>query len=154
VTFGPDETAALSASSDGSLILWDIATGQVIHRYLGHDNAVWDLDVSPDGRYLLSGSDDATLTLWDFETGEELRRFSGHTASVWNVVFSPDSQTAFSVSLDGALIQWQVADQPLDELIEWTYANRYVRQLTCDERAQYRVEPLCEIEGATPTITP
>jgi WD40 repeat protein len=148
VAFGPEETSVLSASVDGSLILWDVETGEVIRRYLGHEQAVWGLDVSPDGRYTISGSDDATVILWDFETGEELRRFSEHTASVLDVVFSPDSQAAFSVSLDGALIQWQIADLPLDELIEWVHANRYVRELTCDERAQYRVEPLCEIEGS------
>ncbi|HEY83786.1 MAG TPA: PQQ-binding-like beta-propeller repeat protein, partial [Chloroflexi bacterium] len=142
--FGPDETSALSASADGSLILWDIETGEIIRRYLGHDNAVWTLDVSPDGRYVLSGGDDATIILWDFEAGEELRRFSEHTGAVLDVNFSPDGQTAFSVAMDGALIEWQISDPSLDELIEWVSANRYVRDLTCDERAQYRVEPLCE----------
>jgi WD40 repeat protein len=144
VAFGPNETTALSASADGSLMLWDIETGDVIRRYLGHDNAVWCLAVSPDGRFVLSGSDDTTVILWDFETGEELRRFYEHTGAVLDVGFSPDGQTAFSVSFDGALIEWQITDLPLDELIDWTHANRYVRDLTCDEREQYRVEPLCE----------
>ncbi|MBN1813282.1 MAG: protein kinase [Anaerolineae bacterium] len=144
VAFGPDEKTVLSASGDGSLTLWDVETGDVIRRYLGHDSWVWSLDVSPDGRYVLSSSEDGAVILWDFETAEELRRFKGHTALVPGLVFSPDGQTAFSVSLDGALIEWQIADLPLDELIEWTHANRYVRDLTCDERAQYRVEPLCE----------
>jgi WD40 repeat protein/transcriptional regulator with XRE-family HTH domain len=154
VAYGPDETTALSASGDGSLILWDVETGEPIRRYLGHDSAVWGLDVSPDGRFAISGSDGATVILWDFETGEELRRFSGHTAMVLDVVFSPDVQTAFSVSFDGALIQWHIADQPLDELIEWTQAHRYIRDLTCDERGQYRVEPLCDAEGGVPMIAP
>jgi WD40 repeat protein/transcriptional regulator with XRE-family HTH domain len=154
VAFGPDEATALSASADGSLMLWDIETGDVIRRYLGHDNAVWCLAVSPDGRFVLSGADDTTIILWDFETGEELRRFYEHTGTVLDVGFGPDSQTAFSVSLDGALIEWQIADLPLDELIEWVHANRYVRNLTCEEREQYRVEPLCDAEGVAPATTP
>jgi hypothetical protein len=60
------------------------------------------------------------------------------------LVFGPDGQTAYSVSLDGALIEWQVSDLPLDKLIEWTKENRYIRDLTCEERVQYRVEPYCE----------
>jgi hypothetical protein len=56
--------------------------------------------------------------------------------------------------MDGALIEWQIADLPLDELIEWTYANRYVRDLTCTEREQYRVEPLCDAEEVVPTTAP
>ena len=149
VAFGPDETTALSASEDGSLILWDIETGNVIRRYLGHDRGVWGLDISPDGRYVISGAEDGAVILWNFATGQELRRFTGHMAWVPDVIFNPDGQTAFSVSLDGALIQWQIADQPLDELIGWIRANRYVRELTCDERAQYRVEPLCG-DGVAP----
>jgi WD40 repeat protein len=154
VAFGPDETSILTASEDASIILWDVETGEVIRRYQGHERAVWCLDVSPDGRYIISASDDGVVILWDFETGEELRRFTAHTAWVPDVVFSPDSQTAFSVSLDGALIEWQIADLPLDELIEWTRANRYVRDLTCEEREQYRVEPLCDAEGVVPATVP
>jgi WD40 repeat protein len=154
VAFGPGEKTALSASGDGSLILWDVETGDIIRRYLGHDDMVWSVDVSPDGRYILSGARDQTVILWDFETGEELRRFSGHIGLVLGLVFSPDGQTAFSVSLDGTLIEWQIAALPLDELIEWIHTNRYVRDLTCDEREQYRVEPLCDTEGIVPTTMP
>jgi WD40 repeat protein/transcriptional regulator with XRE-family HTH domain len=151
VAFGPGEQTILYASGNGALVLLDAETGQVLRRYLGHDNAAWGLDVSPDGRYAISGSEDSTVILWDFETGELLRRFTGHTGWVSDVAFSRDGQTAFSVSDDGSLIQWQVADPPLEELIAWVHANRYVRDLTCEERARYRVEPLCEAEGATPT---
>jgi WD40 repeat protein len=144
VAFGPDEKSVLSASGDGSLTLWDVDTGEVIRRYLGHDSWVWSLEVSPDGNYLLSGANDGVIILWDFETSEELRRFKGHTAVVVGLVFSPDGETAFSVALDGALIEWRISDLPLNELIDWTYANRYVRELTCEERKKYRVEPLCK----------
>jgi len=144
VAFGPDEHTVLSASGDGSLTLWNAETAEIIRRYLGHDGWVWSLDVSPDGRYLISSSEDGVIILWDFETGEEVRRFKGHTALVPGVVFGPNGQTAFSVSLDGALIEWQIADLPLDELLDWIGANRYVRDLTCEERVQYRVEPYCK----------
>ena len=144
VAFGPHERTALSASADGSLILWDVETGEVIRRFLGHEDMVWSVAVSPDGRHVLSGAMDGTIILWDFETAEELRRFSVHAELVPALAFSPDGQTAFSVSFDGALIEWQIADLPLEELIDWTYANRYVRELTCEEREQYRVEPLCD----------
>ena len=154
VAFGPEEATVLTASYDGSLILWDVETGEVIRRYLGHDSPVWGLDISPDGRYVISSSDIGTVILWDFETGEELRRFTLHTAPVLDVAFSPDGQTAFSIGWDGALIQWQVADPSLDELIGWIHANRHIRELTCDERAQYRVEPPCSTEGVVPTPVP
>jgi WD40 repeat protein len=151
VAFGPGEKTILCASSNGTLVLLDAETGQVLRRYVGHDSNVWGLDISPDGGYAISSSEDSTVILWDFETGELLHRFTGHTGWVSDVTFSPDGQTAFSSGFDGALIEWQVGDPPLEELITWVQANRYVRDLTCDERARYRVEPLCEAGGATST---
>ncbi len=145
VAFGPDEKTALSASADGSLILWDIVTGEIIRRYLGHDDMVWSLDLSPDGHHIISGSGDNSLILWDFETGEQLQRLRGHGELVPGVVFSPNGQMAYSVSLDGALIGWQISHPTLDELVDWIQTNRYVRDLTCDERVQYRVEPRCSV---------
>jgi hypothetical protein len=61
---------------------------------------------------------------------------------------------AFSVGMDGALIDWQIADPSVDELLNWVHENRYLRELTCEERAQYRVEPLCEVGEIVPATTP
>jgi WD40 repeat protein len=150
VAFGPDERTVLTGSQDGNLTLWDVETGQIVRRYLGHQSGVWSVDASPDipegtdRRYIISGSEDGVIILWDFDTGEELHRFRKHTAWIPDLAFSPDGQTAFSVSLDGTLIQWQITDLPLNELISWIDENRYLRELTCDERTQYNVAPFCE----------
>jgi WD40 repeat protein/DNA-binding SARP family transcriptional activator len=154
VAFGPDERTVLTGSYDGSLIAWDVETGEVLRRYLGHHGAVWTLDVSPDGRHVISGDDSGTVVIWDFETGEELRRIQAHPGGAFGVAFSPDSQMAFSVGMDGALIEWQIADPSVDELLNWVHENRYLRELTCEERAQYRVEPLCEVGEIVPATTP
>jgi WD40 repeat protein len=143
VAFGPQEGTVLTASYDGSLILWNIHTGEIIRRYLGHDSSVWGLDMSPDGRYVVSGSDDGTIIMWDYQTGQELRRFTLHNGLVFDIAFRPNGESFFSVGADGQLIEWQVADPSLEELVDWIHTNRYVRDLTCAEREQYRVEPLC-----------
>jgi len=44
--------------------------------------------------------------------------------------------------------QWRVAPPSIEETIEWIEDNRYVRELTCEEKEQYRFGALCE---ATPT---
>ena len=108
--------------------------------YLSDSTAVgWDL--SHDARKRGESPGHAVITIHDVFHNPEL---------VPDLVFCPDGQTAYSVSLDGALIEWQVSDLPLDKLIGWVRSNRYVRELTCDERAQYRVEPLCQAESALP----
>jgi hypothetical protein len=32
----------------------------------------------------------------------------------------------------------------LDQLLAWVHANRYLGEFTCEERAEYRSEPLCD----------
>jgi WD40 repeat protein/DNA-binding SARP family transcriptional activator len=143
IAFGPDEKTALAASEDTDLILVDLATGDVIRRYKGHNSLVFSLDLSPDGQSVISGEYLGDVILWDFETGQELHRFVSDP-STKGVAFSPDGQTVFGASYSGTLYQWQVADWPLDKLLAWVHENRYIRDFTCEERAQYRIEPLCE----------
>lgn len=71
------------------------------------------------------------VILWDFATGGILRHFRAYTN--WgNVIFGPDEQTVCSVTGSAAdgIIERRIADMSLSELTEWTYANRYVRDLT------------------------
>lgn len=140
VAFGPDEATVVTASWDGTLILWNVDTGEPIRRYVGHESSVWGLDVSPDGRFLLSSASDGTVVLWDLDTGEERVRIAAHTATSFDVAFHPNGESFFSVGSDGELIEWLVPDLPLDEQVEWAHANRYVRELTCEEQERYRID--------------
>ncbi len=84
------------------------------------------------------------IILWDLDSGAALRQHTAHNGLSFQATFNPDGQTIYSVSADETLVAWQVGDPSLPALLDWIYDNRYVRELTCDERAQYGVEPLCE----------
>lgn len=145
VAFGPLDETILATTGTGYLAMWDTETGQIVPRFAGHEDWAWGLAVSPDGRYVLSGERDGTLILWDFATGHEIRRFNGDPNFVFEIAFSPDGKTAFSAPFAGNWItQWQIAEQSLSDLRAWVRQNRFVRDLTCEERVQYRIEPLCE----------
>ncbi len=142
--FGPDETTLIAATNDGSIVEWSIETGQVVRQFVGHDGPVWSLDLGPGGQIMASGSSDGSVMLWNTATGEVLRRFEGHTGWIFDVEFSPEGEHLYSASADGTVREWQVSDWELGDLIDWVRENRYVREFTCAERAQYRVEPRCE----------
>jgi WD40 repeat protein len=146
VAFGPDDLTVLGSSLE-NLYMWDIQSGEILRRYTGHSGGPWSLDISPDGRYVVSASDTGEVILWNFATGEELYHLQTHKQGVFSVIFSKDGKSVFSISTDGMLTQWQLPEKSLEELIDWVKEHRYVRELTCEERAQYRVEPLCVTDG-------
>jgi WD40 repeat protein/DNA-binding CsgD family transcriptional regulator len=143
----------LLGSEGGFVFLVDAETGANVRSFSGPSSTYWSLDTDPSQKYLLGGgSHQNVLVLWDYATGLEVQRFQGHASAtvVWNVVFSPDGQTAFSSALgpEEAVIQWRIVDMPLDDLRAWIAANRYVRDFTCEERAQYAIPPLCEMDAS------
>jgi WD40 repeat protein/serine/threonine protein kinase len=144
VAYSPDGQTVLSGSGDNTVILWDVATGQLLHRYRGHGGAVLGgVAYSPDGRLMLSGSTDNTVILWDVATGAVLHRYRGHVELVLDVAFSPDGRTAVSASSDDTVILWDIATFA-EGTLDWAQQNRYIDDLTCDQRATYHIEPLCD----------
>ena len=99
---------------------------------------------SPDEALLLGGGADGTGSLWRAETGERIRRYGG--GHVISPNFFPDGRQALVGHRDGAVELWRI-EATLDELLAWTRSNRFVPELTCEQRELYGVEPLCEAEG-------
>ena len=120
ITFAFDSRAALSGAADGSLILWDAATGRMLNRFTGHRYRITSVALAPDGRTALAGScdyrgiyTDATCTtgelyLWDVRTGWRRSSFMGHRDGIIRVAFAPDGRTIFSVTSSNIVTVWDV----------------------------------------------
>jgi WD40 repeat protein len=54
-----------SAGMDGTITLWDAATGQEVMTLRGHGAAVTAVTFGPDGNRLVSGSMDGDARIWD-----------------------------------------------------------------------------------------
>jgi WD40 repeat protein len=104
--FSPDGSRLATASSDGTVKLWDLSTGNVIRVLRGHTAAVWGLSFDPKGRLLASGSEDRTIRLWRVRTGAQIRVLAGHAHRVWGLAFSPDGRRLASGSLDRSIRIW------------------------------------------------
>ncbi|MYA71349.1 hypothetical protein F4141_10420, partial [Candidatus Poribacteria bacterium] len=60
-----DGQTLASGSQDGTIHLWDTATGELQKTFRGHMRGVEGVVFSPDGQTLASGSSDGTILLWD-----------------------------------------------------------------------------------------
>ncbi len=142
IEFSPDGLMAISGSDDGLARLWDLNSGAELRRFVGHAQPVIDVHFSPDARTAFTSGYDEVILQWDIATGQAIRRYP--RGSTWHFAVSPDGRSLFipSSDPDSAIYQYRV--DTAQELLAWTLEHRYVRDLSCEERAQYRIEPLCQ----------
>lgn len=135
-----DGTKLLTASADGSLVIWNLETGRFLQRLSAHTAPVNVGLFSPDNETVFSASDDGRIMQWSIESGQFIRIYSGHSLPVTGLSIRADGSVfASTTGVDNEpMIVWTV--DTLEELVEWTLANRYVYQLTCDEQRQFDIQ--------------
>ena len=70
VAFSPDGKYIVSGSSDHTIRLWSVVTGEAAFKpFRGHTDEVFSVVFSPNGGYIASGSKDHTVRLWNIKTG-------------------------------------------------------------------------------------
>ena len=62
--FTPDSQKMVSISNDHVAKLWSVATGELLTQFIGHEDYIVSLAISPNGRWLATGAWDNTARLW------------------------------------------------------------------------------------------
>ena len=83
----------ITASTDGTLRLWDGATGQPRGLPLEPGNPVKTIAIAPDGKTMASLQDKGTGILWDLANNRRLADIEGSATMFYALAFSPDSAT-------------------------------------------------------------
>jgi WD40 repeat protein/serine/threonine protein kinase len=92
VCWSPDGHRLATAHKDGTIQIWDVATGQRIATLHGHMGPVRKVSWSPDGCQLASGGDDRTVKLWDVPHGRLLDSVAGRNGGIDDISWSPDGK--------------------------------------------------------------
>ena len=87
----------VSSSTDRTIKLWNILTGNVIKTLAnGHNHWINCLTVLNNG-ILVSGSLDKTIKLWNTHTGEVIKTLQGHTGWITCLNVLPNNNSSYNV---------------------------------------------------------
>lgn len=136
IAYSPDGKTIVSGSNDATVRIWDVASGEVIAKFEGHD-LVYTVAYSPDGKAVASGDWDGTVRVWNVATGEVMAKFNyyyeekgrenGLGQNLFSVKFSPDGKTIASGLADGTVRIGEVATG--DEKARFEGHSRWVRSV-------------------------
>ena len=113
IRFSQDGSWLVSGSLDGQIIVWDVATADILHSYK-HNIAFRSVVLSRDSLLVAGGSDDDNVHVWNI-LSNSATVLQSHENTVFAVSFSPDSSLLASGCSGGSLVIWSLAtNQPLD----------------------------------------
>jgi WD40 repeat protein len=115
VAFATGGSSLVSASQDGTAIVWDAETGRRLATLSrGEGPAMYDADISADGRTVVTVGADGRAREWDVQTerpvGEPFNDIY-REGRAQSIALSPDGETALLALADGSATAYDLATQ-------------------------------------------
>ncbi|KAG0175038.1 hypothetical protein DFQ28_002328 [Apophysomyces sp. BC1034] len=91
--FSPDGQHLAAGAHDGSIYLYNVASGEKVQTFPTKDKFMMCTAYSPDGKYLAGGAEDGSVYVFDIETNQLAHTLTAHAMAVRSLSFSADSRT-------------------------------------------------------------
>jgi WD40 repeat protein len=110
----------ISGSADGTIGRWDLGSGQLRNRLIGHRRPITAIAITPDGQTIVSAAHDQTIRTWNTATGK-LQRIYQLNAIVHSLAVHPTQPIVWSGDRQARLSSWDYqTGAHLDTLNSWS----------------------------------
>ena len=104
----PDGSRAITGSYDGTLAVWELATGARHATLTGHDSAILGCSLARAGRLVVSASLDGRCGLWEPDQGRQLGMWAPHDDHVTCCAVDDGGRLLVTGSADETVRYWPV----------------------------------------------
>lgn len=108
VAIFPDGTRMLSGGTDGKIVEWDIATGEILSEFTEHSADVYSIKILTDGISVISGDTDGNLYLWNIESRTIGQTFTGHDGGILDIAVNNEASLMVTGMNDGLVLVWDI----------------------------------------------
>jgi DNA-binding beta-propeller fold protein YncE/HEAT repeat protein len=96
-----------TGSMDGTVKVWDVASGKEAASVGNHGGQVWHVAFRPDGKQAASGGTAGAVLVWDPDTGKESFRLDLGSHRTHALAYSPDGKFLATGTNNAQVIVWE-----------------------------------------------
>ncbi|XP_075080305.1 protein pleiotropic regulatory locus 1-like [Nicotiana tabacum] len=108
VAINPSNNWFCTGSADGTIKIWDLASGRLKLTLTNHIGQIRGLAVSNKHTYMLSAGDDKQVKCWDLEQNKVIRSYHGHLSGVYCLALHPTIDILFTGGCDSVCRVWDI----------------------------------------------
>ncbi len=108
IALTPDGKYAVSGSENGSLIYWELMTGEEIFSLKDSYNSVYSLAITSDGQFALTAEQHHGINVYSLKEGEKAANFAKKSDKISSIALTPDDRFVVSGNDKGKLEIWDI----------------------------------------------
>jgi WD40 repeat protein len=125
----------LTASADGSAILWDIETAKSIREFSKDEKGLVCAASSPKDNIVVTASTDGSVTLWNVATGGSTQLRERVGKHITDITFSPTGEFIAAGNTTGEVIVWNTATG--EQIKEITGKGKAIKQVAFSPQGKF-----------------
>lgn len=127
----PDNQWFATGSSDRTIKIWDLASGELKLSLTGHIMGIRGLAISNRHPYLFSAGEDKMVKCWDLEMNKVIRHYHGHLSGVYSLDLHPTLDVLVSAGNDAVARVWDIRTRQQVHVL--TGHKAAISQVRCQE---------------------